>query len=126
MKGKEELLQILKDEVNVKTIVFDESIHEEAVLDTEVTHELKEEGVFRELTRCVQELRRDAGCRPGDIIAVAIHDGGEVKRIILAREEEFKAATGAKTLEWVGLTSFDAEKEMTIDGSPVVIRINKL
>ena len=126
LKGKEELLQILKDEVNVKTIVFDESIHEEAVLDTEVTHELKEEGVFRELTRCVQELRRDAGCKPKDVIAVAIHDGGEVKRIILAREEEFKAATGAKTLEWGGLTSFDAEKEMTIDGSPVVIRINKL
>ncbi len=126
LKGQEELLQILKDEVNVKTIAFDNGLPGEVFLDTEITHELKEEGIFRELARSVQELRRNAGCRPGDVVAVAVRDGEEIRRTILAREEEFKAATGAKTLEWGDLTSFDAEKEMTIEGSSVMIRINKL
>ena len=39
---------MIKDELNVKEIIFDDKISGEVELDTEITPELKEEGDLRE------------------------------------------------------------------------------
>jgi isoleucyl-tRNA synthetase len=58
--------ELVKDEVNVKSIVFDENLSEEVWLDTEITPELREEGVIREFIRFVQELRKEQDLSPAD------------------------------------------------------------
>jgi len=65
-----ELLDLIKEEVNVKEIVFDPEIKKEVELDTEITPELKEEGIIREVIRQIQEMRKIAGFKPKDKILV--------------------------------------------------------
>ncbi len=61
LKGNDGLLQLIKDEVNLKEIVFDGKPANEIELDTALTPELKEEGDYRELLRAVQDLRKKRG-----------------------------------------------------------------
>ncbi|HXF29433.1 MAG TPA: class I tRNA ligase family protein, partial [Chlamydiales bacterium] len=53
-----ELLELIKDEVNVKEVVFSDTIEKEVELDTALTQELKEEGMLREIVRDVQAKRK--------------------------------------------------------------------
>ena len=78
----EELCAILADEVNVKTIRFVNRISEKSScvvdsqgdsaigLDTEITEQLKQEGIVRELVRTVQEGRQAMGLLPQDTITL--------------------------------------------------------
>jgi len=61
-----ELLEILKQEINVKTIVVDPGIAEEFELDTELTPELRREGLVRGLERAIQGLRKEKGFKVGE------------------------------------------------------------
>jgi isoleucyl-tRNA synthetase len=61
-----EFLEILRDEVNVKQVVLDNSMAEEVMLETNLTPELIEEGALRDLIRQIQELRKEKGLKPGD------------------------------------------------------------
>jgi isoleucyl-tRNA synthetase len=58
---KTELIDLIKDEVNIKHVEFGSSIPDEIALDTTVTEELKEEGQVRELIRAIQEARKQSG-----------------------------------------------------------------
>jgi isoleucyl-tRNA synthetase len=68
---KEELLEIIKEEVNVKSVKIEETFEADDVkadsflenicLDLEITPELKLEGQARELIRHIQEMRKEAG-----------------------------------------------------------------
>ena len=61
IKENEELLNLIKDEVNVKEIIWDKNINQEVELDVEITPELKEEGELREFIRGLQDLRKKLG-----------------------------------------------------------------
>lgn len=61
---KNDLIQLIKDELNVKQVEFKTGKGELKVdLDTKITLQLKTEGEARELVRQIQELRKKAGCR---------------------------------------------------------------
>lgn len=59
--GNDDALEIVRDEVNVKEIVFADKKDDEVELDTNITDELKEEGTVRELIRAIQDQRKDLG-----------------------------------------------------------------
>ena len=61
----------MKDEVNVKEVVFDDKLKEEVELDTNITPELKKEGDYREILRRIQELRKEKGLQPGQLATLA-------------------------------------------------------
>lgn len=65
------LLDLIKDETNVKEIVFGN----EMKLDTTLTPGLKEEGIVREIIRNIQEMRRELGLMPKTVVGIAI--GGD-------------------------------------------------
>ncbi|MBI2623995.1 class I tRNA ligase family protein [Candidatus Parcubacteria bacterium] len=65
-----ELTELLKDEVNVKEVTVDPKLKQDVELDTHITEALREEGTIRELIRNIQDLRRDAGCKPQDRVLV--------------------------------------------------------
>ena len=70
IKEKPEFLELIKDEVNVKEVVFDDKISGEVELDTEITEELAEEGILREIIREVQSQRKDQNLVPQDKISI--------------------------------------------------------
>jgi len=73
LKADKELLEIIKDEVNIKDVIFDETIKDEVLLDKKITKELKEEGQARELARQIQDMRKEAGLTRKDVISIAWH-----------------------------------------------------
>ena len=114
LKGKDDLLELVKDEVNVKEISFDAGIENDVKLDLELTPELVSEGRFRDIVRFVQDLRKKAGLTPKDEIAVFIKTDSvgqelvkkfedELKKIVNARAVEFKEVEGGEALKLDGL-----------------------
>jgi isoleucyl-tRNA synthetase len=77
IRNKKEFLDLIKDEVNVKEVLFDEKIEEDVWLDTEITKELEEEGGVRELIRSIQELRKTKGLVPNDKTELLIETSEE-------------------------------------------------
>jgi isoleucyl-tRNA synthetase len=103
LKGKEDLLEILKDELNVKEIYFDANQENEIVLDVQITEELRLEGNSRELIRFVQQLRKTSGYTPGDEINITVSVSAkveignfvdEIKKTVRARENSFEENDG--------------------------------
>ncbi|MBI5457056.1 class I tRNA ligase family protein [Candidatus Kaiserbacteria bacterium] len=74
------LLDIIKDEVNVKEVALGDI--EEPVLDTEITEELKEEGIIRDAIRLVQDARKSAKLRAGERGGVSITVPPESRSLI--------------------------------------------
>jgi len=126
LKGiNKELLEILKDEVNVKKVVFDTKAKNEIELDTVITPPLKEEGTIREFVRAIQELRQKAGLKPGQDMELMLVLPDELKTIVSKNEKFLKSEVSAKIVNYKKSEKFGAESETKIDGVPVWIGIKK-
>jgi len=69
----EDLLELIKGELNVKKIKFIKGKGEtEVSFDTQITPELKEEGWARDLIRQIQEARKNAGCGLSERIKIGL------------------------------------------------------
>ena len=77
-----ELLDLIKDEVNVKEIAFDGKMEEEVELDLNITKELKEEGLIRDIIRDAQDGRKELGLKPTDKATMEIKASKELKEVI--------------------------------------------
>lgn len=93
-----EYVEIIKDEINIKEIIYDKNSKEDILLDIEITPELKKEGDYRELVRSVQELRKSSGLTPSDTISLVLPEKSklvaesflnDMKKTVLAKEIEF-------------------------------------
>ena len=62
----EEYVALIRDEVNVREVVVSEEARGDVVLDTEVSAELREEGLVRDTIRAIQAFRKDSGLKPGE------------------------------------------------------------
>jgi len=85
-KLKEEYIEILKEELNIKNVEFSENKEQKVILDTEINEELKQEGNYRELVRAIQDLRKKNGFNPSDIVTLEILTSEDGKKLI----NEFK------------------------------------
>lgn len=74
----QEAIAILKDEVNIKKIVWQKTTSEEAEekikLNTNITSDLKAEGEARELMRQIQKLRKQAGLSLSEQVKITTPD----------------------------------------------------
>ncbi|MEK7190176.1 MAG: class I tRNA ligase family protein [Patescibacteria group bacterium] len=69
---KAEYLDLIKDELNIKEIIFDNSVLGEVELDTDISPGLKAEGEYREFMRELQDQRKKMGLAPGDRMVLSI------------------------------------------------------
>src|SRR3989338_3684870 len=115
------MLDLIKNELNVKEIVFDESIKQEVELDTEITPELKEEGELRDLIRGLQDLRKKTGLKPGQKIVLLVQ--AEVKAIEFMEKfaEEIKKSAGLEKLEFNA--TLEDGQEISTDGFVIKAKI---
>jgi len=87
-----ELLELIKDEVNVKEVIYDVTLSEEVQLDITMTEELKEEGLSRDLIRRIQEMRKKSGLTPDDQITISIFARGVGKNVVEKYKSEIMRA----------------------------------
>ncbi|MBI4992352.1 MAG: class I tRNA ligase family protein [Candidatus Harrisonbacteria bacterium] len=121
-----ELLEILKDEVNVKEVKWNQELAGDIDLDLKITPELKEEGLIRELVRAVQGLRHDANYVPKDKIHLMIEAPRELM-FIWGRHSKFLGKdVGAGSVEFKRSAKFDAELNTKLEDQPIWIGVRKL
>jgi isoleucyl-tRNA synthetase len=88
LKVDNELLDLIKEEINVKEVIFDKKIKKEIELDTKITPKLKEEGQIREITRQIQEMRKKSDLKPHHQATVFMFGSPEINKI-LAKNKDF-------------------------------------
>lgn len=132
------LLEILCNETNIKTVTFAEKpmtkggewvSHEEGVMKAQlniaITPQLFFEGVTRELVRTVQEMRKEAGFAPRDIVEAWIqfpdnaHFTSAMLVGALARYQNLRVFIGRRK------QTYDVNKEFDIEGIGFWIGIKK-
>jgi isoleucyl-tRNA synthetase len=92
-----EFSELVRDELNVKEIIFADTFE----LDTNITDELRHEGDFREFLRSIQGMRKDADLSPTDLIRLFVPESSKV--IIAGFEEELKKVAGIKEIKFEGV-----------------------
>ncbi|HEV7147173.1 MAG TPA: isoleucine--tRNA ligase [Pedococcus sp.] len=101
------------------------------VLNTEVTAELAQEGLARDIVRAVQQARRDAGLDVSDRISLTVTGGDDVWQATIAHQslimEETLATQFGSAGQLEALPSRSDVAEATVgDGQPVRIKVMKL
>ncbi len=95
-----EYLEILKDELNVKDVVIDKALEQgNVILDIVITEELKNEGDMRELSRTIQEMRKNANLMPSDRVVVSLAET-EPDWFASVLGDEMMRAVGAEKIVW--------------------------
>lgn len=114
--------QIVKDEVNVKEVVW-RAKPRGVELDTELTPELKAEGVVRDVVRLVQDARKSVGLRADDRIRLSLSVTGDVKAAVEKHADVLKAETLADELVLSDEPS--GEVPARVDGTEVYVSVEK-
>ena len=91
------LVELIKDEVNVKELEFITGQEKDVELDTTITAALKEEGDLREFLRKIQDLRKEKGLKVGDKASLVVP--AELKSLADKFGGEIKKSTGITSIE---------------------------
>ncbi len=117
-----ELLDIVKDEINVKEI----KAGAEFKLDTAITPELREEGNIRELVRNIQEMRKDGGLKPQDRITIWFAGSDDMMRMVGRWTKQIRDEAGAKELTFGPKKDLLVDRDTKIDDHSLSIGIRKI
>jgi len=120
---KEEYLNLIKDELNVKEVMINKGKGEVKVeLDTTMTDELKLEGLKREIVRQINATRKQAGLTIKDKIVLSWQSESElVKRVFSLMAKELKKDTLSEKI-----TEGAGENEVKVNGEKIWLGIKKL
>lgn len=120
-----ELLDVLKSEVNVKEVRYIKSNSLDVALDTVLTPELRREGLVREISRHVNDLRKEAKLTPADRIILNYDtDGAVLKDVFTSFAEAMKTDTRSDEIT-AGKTETKNSKTIELDEESVWIGITK-
>ncbi|MGC9357689.1 MAG: isoleucine--tRNA ligase [Anaerolineae bacterium] len=95
-------------------------------LDTEITAELAQEGLAREIIRRVQELRKEADYELTDRIVVAYNAGGALAEAIEAYEEEIASEVLAQEMQTVAEPRGDETLADSVDGYALKLAVRRV
>ncbi len=96
-----EYFNVIKDELNVKKVIHNDTGKDAELavtLDTHLTPELLAEGAARELMRVIQDLRKQAKLNPTQFVNVHIEASPAFQKMLQAHLGEIKEKVRAKDL----------------------------
>jgi isoleucyl-tRNA synthetase len=125
IKGEEELLELIKDEVNVKNIIFDDKIEKDVELDTKITEELKEERLVREFIRNIQDARKNMGLKPENRITARVLKN-DLDYILEKNKDFILRGIRANKFQIGGVPETSFDREMEIDGKKILFKVEIL
>ncbi len=133
----EPYLDVIKDELNVREVVFSRDgmpagcVVEEGEgwtvgLDTNITPELEAEGLVRELVRRIQVLRKSAGYEVADRIVLSCTGSAKVVDAVKMFADYIRQETLAKEISFTPLAGADIESEVNINREPVRLALRRV
>ena len=123
LKGKEEYLELIKDEVNVKNISFNEKLETEVELDIEITEALQKEGNARDFVRIIQELRKNKNLLPSDVIELFVKTNNKGEEFLNSVSLEIKKPTNVSNFLFQENDGEEININSTADGLKFKIKI---
>ena len=104
--GLDSMSDIIKTQLNVKNINFDILSEEDysksndmiVEIDTTITPELEAEGYAREMSRQMQDFRKNLGLKKEEAIELAIFTDEEFAKILHSREDFLKNRTNSEKI----------------------------
>ncbi|HEY4475762.1 MAG TPA: class I tRNA ligase family protein [Candidatus Paceibacterota bacterium] len=126
-----ELLNMIAEELNVKEVIFSDSIKSEVRLDTEITPELYKEGMLRELSRLIQKVRQDSGYRVTDSVYLYLAVSEETRSALENKLSDLKRLVKAKKIQFTtaedeNFKKCEAKAETKLGESPIIIGLRRL
>jgi isoleucyl-tRNA synthetase len=121
LKKEPELIELIKEEVNVKKISFGRKFK----LNTKITPELREEGIIREVIRHVQEMRKEVGLKPRDKIFVGYSGSKNISKILEKNKKDILKEARILDLK-IKEGQFDLEKKAKVDNEEIILAIKKI
>jgi len=103
-KFEKKFEEIIKSQLNVKNVEFEEFGSFEVALDTDITSELETEGYAREMSRQIQAFRKEIGLKKEDRVKTFIITDGEFKKMLEPNIEFIKERTNSEKMEIVTTT----------------------
>ncbi len=94
-----EFSDVLRDEVNVKSVVIDKNASDEMYLETKLTPELVMEGQFRDLVRAIQDARKTAGLTVSDRVTISLTVNADWKKVVETFRTEIMQLCGTKEIK---------------------------
>jgi len=124
--GQNEYLNLVIDELNIKTIeTFNSDEDLRVELDSEITPELKLEGGKRELVRFINLMRKDLNLSINDMARVTVDCEDEfIKEIIEKFGEDIKKETLSLDITFSKITE-DEGRKIKIDDKELLISVIK-
>lgn len=122
IKDHPEVIDLIKDELNVKEVFFNLVVDngvKKIIFDTAITPELKAEGSYRELVRAVQDLRKEKGLTPQDMIMLTI--SAEAESFLTPFVDDFKKTVLATSVQFAE----NSGSELKIDEMTLRVTIEK-
>jgi len=93
-KLKEELKEILKDELNVLEVAQGKEIE----LETTITPELQEKGRLRDIIRLIQDFRKKAGLEAGEKVSLFYQGDQKLEKIMEKFKDEIEKNTNTELM----------------------------
>jgi isoleucyl-tRNA synthetase len=117
----EDVAAIVREELNLKKITFGAP---EVRLDTEITEELKLEGLAREIVRLIQDRRKKTGLNVEDRIVTCFEADGLVLRAIEKHADYIKNETLSVAIEHGKGDGCDGE-QLLLEGEQIWIGLRR-
>ena len=117
----EDIAQIVREELNVKELVFGAP---EVKLNTEITEDLRLEGLAREVVRAIQDRRKKLGLNVEDRIHTRYDADGMLVRAVERHGDYIKNETLSLTLGHGRADDFDGEQLM-LEGEQIWIGLKR-
>ncbi|MDE2030862.1 MAG: class I tRNA ligase family protein [Patescibacteria group bacterium] len=97
--SSDEFIEILKDELNIKEVLYSDDQSGVVTLDTHITEELRSEGQYRELVRAIQDMRKKAGLNPNDTVSLTVETNVEGQEFLNKWQKDLLKTVGAKEIK---------------------------
>ncbi len=96
-----------------------------AALNTQLTPELLQEGLARDVIRLVQNARKNAGLSVSDAIGLSLETSGELKEAVETHRETIRAEVLADVLGLEPLSNAAYSEAAEVEGTPLTISLSK-
>jgi len=97
-----------------------------AALNTQLTPELVQEGLARDVIRLVQNARKNAGLEVSDTIRLSLEAEGELREALLTHLSTLKNEVLAEEVRFEALPNARHCEEVEVEGMPLVIGLEKV
>ncbi len=121
---KDLYLAILKEELNIKEVIWSNEGEFTIELDINITDELASEGMAREVVRLVQQARKEAGLEVDDRINLSLKGDNKLSKVINDYKDYIMAETLTVELNNSG-SKYSFTKEAKLSKETLAISIEK-